>query len=106
MLICCANDKSSGMSSAKAPLSNNPERIDQDQFLTVLSREEVMARFEAALFPRSVPCERRPLADALGCALAEDIVAPIDVPPFDRANVDGFAVRSADLAPAGEATPT
>ena len=35
----------------------------------------------------------------------EDIVAPIDVPPFDRSNVDGFAVRSADLASAGEATP-
>jgi len=32
-------------------------------------------------------------------------VAPIDVPPFDRSNVDGFAVRSADLASASEATP-
>ena len=32
-------------------------------------------------------------------------MAPIDVPPFDRANVDGFAVRSADLASAGEAAP-
>src|SRR5204863_5726006 len=42
---------------------------------------------------------------ALGCALSEDIVAPIDVPPFDRSNVDGFAVRSADLASANEATP-
>ena len=32
-------------------------------------------------------------------------MAPIDVPPFDRSNVDGFAVRSADLATAGETTP-
>ncbi len=32
----------------------------------------------------------RKLANALGCALADDIVAPIDVPPFDRSNVDGF----------------
>ena len=32
-------------------------------------------------------------------------MAPIDVPPFDRSNVDGFAVRSADLASASEATP-
>ena len=31
--------------------------------------------------------------------------APIDVPPFDRSNVDGFAVRSADLAAAGEGSP-
>src|SRR6185503_11461209 len=78
---------------------------DQDQFLTILSREDALARFEAALFPRPVPGETRPLADALGCALAEDVVAPIDVPPFDRSNVDGFAVRSADLASAGEASP-
>ena len=35
----------------------------------------------------------------------EDVTAPIDVPPFDRSNVDGFAVRSADLASAGEAAP-
>ncbi|QWG19446.1 molybdopterin biosynthesis protein [Bradyrhizobium sediminis] len=93
------------MSNAKAPLPNNPEGIDQDQFLTVLSREQALARFEAALFPRPVPAESQLLADALGRALAEDIVAPIDVPPFDRSNVDGFAVRSADLAMAGEATP-
>ena len=83
----------------------NRDDVEQDQFLTILSREEALARFEAALFPRAVPSELRPLADALGCALAQDIVAPIDVPPFDRSNVDGFAVRSADLVSSGEATP-
>ena len=87
------------------PSPKDPEPVDQDQFLIILSREEALARFEAALFPRAVPSERWALADALGCALAEDIVAPIDVPPFDRSNVDGFAVRSADLVSAGEATP-
>jgi len=92
------------MTNAKAPLPAN-DGIDQDQFLTILSREEAIARFEAALFPRAVPGERRKLADALGCALAEDVTAPIDVPPFDRSNVDGFAVRSADLAAAGEGAP-
>jgi putative molybdopterin biosynthesis protein len=79
--------------------------VDQDQFLTILSREDALARFEAALFPRDLPSERRALADAIGCALAEDVVAPIDVPPFDRSNVDGFAVRSADLASASETAP-
>ncbi|MCP1831033.1 putative molybdopterin biosynthesis protein [Bradyrhizobium sp. USDA 4532] len=82
----------------------NPS-VEQDQFLTILSREAALARFEAALFPRQLPSEKRLLADALGRALAEDVVAPIDVPPFDRSNVDGFAVRSADLARAGEAAP-
>src|SRR5712692_7571778 len=88
-----------------APSSKSRDSMDQDQFLTILSREEALKRFEAALFPRAVVSEPRPLSDALGCALAEDIVAPIDVPPFDRSNVDGFAVRSADLASASEATP-
>src|SRR6266566_3777072 len=85
---------------ANASVPKNSETMDQDQFLTILSREDALARFEAALFPRAIPNERRPLSDALGCALAADIV-----PPFDRSNVDGFAARSADLASAGEATP-
>jgi molybdenum cofactor synthesis domain-containing protein len=90
---------------SKAPLPGNRDGLDQDQFLTILSREEAIARFDAALFPLTVPSEQRRLSDALGCVLAEDIVAPIDVPPFDRSNVDGFAVRSSDLAVAGEAAP-
>jgi molybdopterin molybdotransferase/putative molybdopterin biosynthesis protein len=81
------------------------DSVEQAQFLTILSREEALARFEAALFPRAVPSEKRPLAAALGWPLAADVMAPIDVPPFDRSNVDGFAVRAADLAAAGEATP-
>lgn len=79
--------------------------MGQDQFLTILSREEALARFEAALFPRAIPAEERMLANALGFALAEDVAAPIDVPPFDRSNVDGFAVRAADIAAASEALP-
>jgi molybdopterin molybdotransferase len=37
-----------------------------------------------------------------GRVLAEDLIAPIDLPPFDNAAVDGYAVRAGDLAPAGE----
>src|ERR1700687_6518985 len=99
----CWTDIGSDMSNA--PFPKGPNSVDQHQFLTILSREEALARFEAALFPRAIASELRPLSDALGCALARDIVAPIDVPPFDRSNVDGFAARSADLASAGEATP-
>ena len=89
-----------------AKTNQNPASgLDQEQFLTILSREEALARFEAALFPRALPSERRRLADALGCALSEDVTAPIDVPPFDRSNVDGFAVRASDLGSASEAAP-
>jgi molybdenum cofactor synthesis domain-containing protein len=94
---------SSDMTNARS--SKSRDSVDQDQFLTILSREEAMARFDAALFPREFPHEPRRLADAQGCVLAEDIVAPIDVPPFDRSNVDGFAVRAADLTKASEAAP-
>ncbi|KRR00197.1 molybdopterin biosynthesis protein MoeA [Bradyrhizobium valentinum] len=87
------------------PSPRDGDTNEQDQFLTILSREDALARFEAGLFPRAIASETRPLAEALGCALAKDVVAPIDVPPFDRSNVDGFAVRSADLASAGEASP-
>ncbi|SON55306.1 Molybdopterin molybdenumtransferase [Hartmannibacter diazotrophicus] len=78
---------------------------DQQQFLTVLSREDAIARFDAALFPRPLQRESAPLATALRRVLAADILAPIDVPPFDRSAVDGFAVRAADLKDASDASP-
>lgn len=85
--------------------SSNRQDTGQEQFLTILSREEALARFEAALFPRPLPTETRAVADTLGLALADDVVAPIDVPPFDRSNVDGFALRAADVADASQARP-
>lgn len=42
--------------------------------------------------------ERVPLDDALGLTLAEDVVSAIDSPPFDKSLMDGYAVRSIDLA--------
>ncbi|MBX9821995.1 molybdopterin biosynthesis protein [Afipia birgiae] len=91
------------MTEPKVSLTN--ASVDQEQFLTILSREEAIARFEAALFPRDMSANDRALTDALGLALASDVFAVVDVPPFDRSNVDGFAVRSADLVTAGEASP-
>jgi putative molybdopterin biosynthesis protein len=77
----------------------------QDQFLRVLPRNEALRRFEIALDPKPLGTERLTLAGALGRVVARDVPAAIDVPPFDRALVDGFAVRSADLAEAAEAFP-
>ena len=37
------------------------------------------------------------LGEALGRVLAEDVFADTDLPPFDRAQMDGYAVRSADV---------
>ena len=46
---------------------------------------------------RPTPPRRIPLQDALGLVLAEDVTSDIDSPPHDKAMVDGYAVRSADL---------
>src|SRR5215210_4636791 len=43
-----------------------------------------------------LPTEDTPLDEALGLALARDLTATTDSPPFDNSAVDGYAVRSAD----------
>ncbi len=45
------------------------------------------------------------IADADGRVAAEDVVARLDVPPFDRAAMDGYAVRAADTAGAAAGSP-
>jgi molybdopterin molybdotransferase len=42
--------------------------------------------------------ERRALREALDLVLAEDVVSPIDLPPWDNSAMDGYAVRAADVA--------
>lgn len=79
--------------------------LAQEQFLTVLSREEAMRRFDEALGLASLGEEAIALEAALGRVVARDIAAAFDVPPFDRSVVDGFAVRAADLAHAHEGAP-
>jgi molybdopterin molybdotransferase len=49
---------------------------------------------------RALQSERVELANALGRYLAEDIIADSDLPPFDRSQMDGYAVRAADIATA------
>ena len=43
-------------------------------------------------------CEMAPLRQAAGRVLAGDVIAPVNVPPFDNSAVDGYAVRAEDLA--------
>jgi len=51
---------------------------------------------------RPLPTERRPLRETLDAVLAEDVVSPIDLPPWDNSAMDGYAVRSEDLKQSGE----
>jgi putative molybdopterin biosynthesis protein len=78
---------------------------EQEQFLQVLDRDEADRRFRNAvdLTPRGI--EQIALDTALGRVLAVDVVSPVDVPSFDRSNVDGFAVVSQDTFGASEENP-
>jgi molybdopterin molybdotransferase len=55
----------------------------------------------AALLPPT-PVQSRALDDCLGLALAEDVTAPIALPPFDNSAMDGYAVRAEDVAAAAQ----
>jgi putative molybdopterin biosynthesis protein len=79
--------------------------VKQRQFLDVIDESVAHKRFDAAcaaIQPRSEEVE---LGDALGRVLAADVTAHVDVPGFDRSNVDGFAVRAGDTFGADELEP-
>jgi putative molybdopterin biosynthesis protein len=77
----------------------------QEQFLDVVDRDEAVARFHRHLKLQPLGHESVPLSQALGRVLARPVLADVDVPGFDRANVDGFAVRAADTDGASERAP-
>src|SRR5262245_8220897 len=83
---------------------SNPFR--QEQFLTVIDRDEALRRFRSHLNLSPLEAETVPLTAAHARALASDVVAPVDVPNFDRSNVDGFAVRAEDTFGASEDRPS
>src|SRR5215468_3718459 len=77
----------------------------QEQFLEVVSATEALKRFEARIDRSPCASETVPLAAALTRVIAADVAAPVDAPPFDRSNVDGFAVRAADTLGATAGAP-
>lgn len=80
--------------------------MKQEQFLSVVDRDEAERRFHEAIGDLSpLGRESVPLGFALGGVLAEDIASPVDVPGFDRSNVDGFAVQAASTFGATEHSP-
>src|SRR5262245_45879751 len=81
------------------------EAFQQQQFLTVVDRDEAERKFRAVLDLSPLEPEEVQLSEAHGRVLAEDVISPVDVPGFDRSNMDGFAVRAADTFGAGEDSP-
>jgi len=79
--------------------------VKQQQFLEVIDRDEAERRWHALLALAPLESEPVALEHALGRVLASDVRAGVDVPSFDRSNLDGFALRAQDTYGATEATP-
>lgn len=67
---------------------------------TVEEHQQVVAGLISAR-----PAVTVPLAEALGLALADDVVAPLSLPGFDNSAMDGYAVLAADVAAASADNP-
>jgi len=74
-------------------------------FLTVHSVEDARQKLLSHAKDWMASGENVPLQKALGRILSADIRAPLDIPPFRRSTVDGYAVFAADTAAAGESIP-
>ncbi|KUO41501.1 MAG: hypothetical protein AVW06_01345 [Hadesarchaea archaeon DG-33-1] len=73
-------------------------------FLKAKALEEALGRLERYWKPRPRAI-KVPLADASDLVLAEDVISNLDIPPFDRAAFDGYAVHASDTYGAGEDSP-
>jgi len=69
----------------------------------VTSVDDHLARILAAIEP--LPVLQQPLMEALGLAVAEDVVAEVNLPSFDNSAMDGYAVRVADVVTASADAP-
>lgn len=74
-------------------------------FLKTVSASEAERIWHAALKLEPLGGEDVPLWEARGRILSGDVVVPVDVPPFDRSLVDGYAVRAPDTFGAEEDAP-
>jgi putative molybdopterin biosynthesis protein len=74
-------------------------------FRKLISFDEAKQILRQNLSPKPVGVERVPLSRAHDRVLAQDVVAPISIPPFNRSIVDGYAVKAADTFGASEEKP-
>jgi molybdopterin molybdotransferase len=77
--------------------------VDMYSFPTGLLFDEARAIVVRTATAQSLPPERLALPRTHGRVLAQDVVAPMALPPFDNSAMDGYAVRHCDLA-GGEET--
>jgi molybdenum cofactor synthesis domain-containing protein len=65
-------------------------------FAKLTSVDYALVKFMEAVAPRVLETETVPVLEALHRVLAANVVSSVDLPPFDRSTVDGYAVRARD----------
>jgi len=74
-------------------------------FRKLLSVDEAKSILAKNYAPKPVGTEITSISEAYNRVLADDVVSPYGIPPFDRSTVDGYAVRAADTFGAEENRP-
>jgi molybdenum cofactor synthesis domain-containing protein len=74
-------------------------------FKKLLTLDEAKQAIYGHFNPKPLGVEEIPLLEAHGRVLEEDITAALNIPPFDRSTVDGYAVKADDTSEAEEDSP-
>lgn len=79
--------------------------MEKKGFKKLINPDTALKMFmeKIAYFPKRT--EFIKIDEALGRVLSKDLVSPVDIPPFNRAAMDGYAVRSIDVTGASESNP-
>jgi putative molybdopterin biosynthesis protein len=78
---------------------------DREIFRTLVTIEEADAELRKHFKPEPTSTDQVALSGAMGRTLAQDVIAQIDVPGFDRATMDGYAVIADDTFGANDDDP-
>jgi molybdenum cofactor synthesis domain-containing protein len=80
-------------------------RFSEKMFRKLLTFEEAKRVIQQNFEAKPLGVEEVPLLEACNRVLAEDVISPLDVPPFNRSTVDGYAVKAEDTFGADENSP-
>jgi molybdopterin biosynthesis enzyme len=76
-----------------------------EMFRKLLTLDEALQIICQHFPPKPIGAEEIPLLEAYDRVLAEDVTATLEIPPFDRSTVDGYAVKAEDTFEGDENKP-
>ena len=80
-------------------------RSQKTGFSKLLTIDDAMRKFFSYGVVHRIQAEEVPIVSSVGRVLASNLVTNIDLPPYDRSAVDGFALRAKDTLRSSENNP-